>query len=345
MQKTVFIVDDNDTNLSTAKSALKDYYRVMSMPSAAKLFTLIEKVTPDIILLDIEMPEVDGFEALALLKANEKFANIPVIFLTSINDAEVEARGFDAGVIDFITKPFSKPVLVNRIKSHLEIDSVIRERTATIEEKTKELQKLKDGIVYVLAEMVESRDKFSEGHIVRTAGYLRILLHAMAEEGLYTDEFEKNDSLESIVSASRLHDVGKITISDIVLNRVGDPLDSNSKQMRIHCKAGENVIDQIVQRTGAIRFLDNARLFAGSHHERWDGEGYPRKLQGTDIPWQGRVMAIVDTYDMHVTGRLSGEPITHEEAVELIKANSGLEFEPAIVDIFLKVHEQFKATA
>jgi len=131
MQKMIFVVDDSSTNLSVAKDALKEQYRVMTMPSAAKMFALIEKVKPDLILLDIEMPEMDGFEALSRLK--ESRADIPVVFLTSLLDAEVEVKGFQLGVIDFITKPFSAPVLINRIKTHLEIDELIRERTAQLQ--------------------------------------------------------------------------------------------------------------------------------------------------------------------------------------------------------------------
>ncbi|MCL2743980.1 MAG: response regulator [Planctomycetaceae bacterium] len=166
MEKTIFVVDDNDTNLSMAKETLKHLYRVMTMPAAAKMFTLLEKITPDLILLDIEMPEMDGFETLHKLKSNDLHASIPVVFLTSMTDAAVEARGFQLGVIDFITKPFSAPVLINRIKTHLNIDELIRERTKQLHQKTIQLQTLQNGIVFVLARYGRKsrpRDRRSRG--------------------------------------------------------------------------------------------------------------------------------------------------------------------------------------
>jgi len=150
--QTVFVVDDNLTNLATAKKTLQDHYRVMNLPSAAKMFALLEKITPDLILLDIEMPEMDGFEALSRLKSDPKQADIPVIFLTSMTDSAVEARGFELGVVDFINKPFSEPVLLNRIKTHLNIDEIIRERTA-------KLRRLQNTIIFGFADLVESRDE------------------------------------------------------------------------------------------------------------------------------------------------------------------------------------------
>ena len=145
MLKTIFVVDDNDTNLSMARDTLRDHYRVLTLPSALKMFTMIEKVTPDLILLDIEMPEMNGFEALERLKCNPALSEIPVIMLTGMSDSEMEIRGFQLGAVDFISKPFSAPVLINRIRSHLEIEELIRERTAQLEEKIEQLQALQNG--------------------------------------------------------------------------------------------------------------------------------------------------------------------------------------------------------
>ena len=333
MQKTIFVVDDNDTNLAAAKDALKDHYRVMTMPSASKMFTMIEKLTPDLILLDIEMPEINGFEALGCLK--ETHPDIPVIFLTSIIDAEVEARGFQLGVIDFITKPFSAPVLINRIKTHLDIDGLIRERTM-------QLQKLQNGVVFVLADMVENRDKGTGGHIERTSAFLKILIDAMLEDDSHTEELRKAD-LELLVSSARLHDVGKVAISDMILNKPGGLTDNEFEIMKTHAAEGERIIDQIVSRTENVEFLHNAKLFAGTHHERWDGKGYPFGLMETDIPLQGRVMAIVDVYDALVSERPYKKPFTHEDAVKIIMDGAGSQFDPEITDLFFKTKEQFRA--
>jgi len=342
MKKTIFVVDDNDTNLASAKEALKEQYRVMTLPSAAKMFTLLEKVNPDLILLDIEMPEVDGFEALRQLKGNSAQAGIPVVFLTSLSNAEVEARGFQLGVIDFITKPFSAPVLINRIKTHLDIDEMIRERTSQLQQKTIQLQHMQNAIIFGFADMVESRDQVTGGHIERTSLYIQIIMDEMMARGLYADEIANLD-IEQFVSSARLHDVGKIAISDTILNKPGKLTDEEYAIMKTHTIAGETAIDQIASRTDDVGFLRNAKLFAGCHHERWDGKGYPRGLSGTDISLQGRTMAIADVYDALVSERPYKKPFSHEDAVKIIMEGSGSQFDPSIVNIFYEARTQFAA--
>jgi putative two-component system response regulator len=335
MQKTIFVVDDNDTNLSVAKEALKEQYRVMTLPSAIKMFALIEKIVPDLILLDMEMPEMDGFEALQRLKSNAMQAAIPVIFLTSMNEESIEVRGFQLGVVDFIGKPFSAPVLVNRIKTHLDIDEIIRERTA-------KLRRLQNGIVYGLADIVESRDENTGGHIDRTTYYMEVLLKAMMVKGLYIEEI-CDWNVEAVISSARLHDVGKISIKDNILNKPGSLTQEEFETMKTHSSEGEHLIDQMVFRTGDEEFLHNARLFAGYHHERWDGRGYPYGLEGTKIPLQGRLMAFVDVYDALISERPYKKAFTHEEAVGIIMENAGKQFDPNIADVFYEVKDQFKA--
>jgi len=335
MQKTIFVVDDSDTNLSVAKEALKEQYRVMTLPSAAKMFTLLQKITPDLILLDIEMPEMDGFEALYRLKGDVSQSNIPVIFLTSMTDESIEVRGFELGVVDFITKPFSKPVLLNRIRTHLHIDEIIRERTAKI-------QRLQNGIVFVLADIVENRDENTGGHIERTTTYIKILMDAMLERGYYVDELCDID-FDLFASSSRLHDAGKITVSDAILNKPDKLTDEEFKIMKKHAAEGERIINKMVSRTEDGEFLHHARLFAGYHHERWDGKGYPHGLAGTDIPLQGRIMAFADVYDALISERPYKKAFTHDEAVKIIMENTGKQFDPGIADVFYEVREQFKA--
>ena len=334
MQKTIFVIDDNDTNLLAAEEALDEQYRVMTMPSAVKMFALLEKVTPDLILLDIEMPEMDGFEALRRLKANNAHAGIPVIFLTGTTDTSIEARGFQMGAVDFITKPFSAPVLLNRLKSHLNIDELIRERTTQID-------RLKNSIVFVLADMVESRDRGTGGHVERTAAYIEILINAMlTQHGVYADEL-RGINLESLVSSARLHDVGKIAVPDAILSKPGKLTKEEFEIMKKHCAEGERIIDKIVLRTGNVEFLQNAKLFAGYHHERWDGTGYPYALEGTKIPLQGRIMAIIDVYDALISERPYKKPFTEEEAVKIIMDNASKHFDPFIADVFFKVSGNF----
>ena len=333
MQKTIYVVDDNDINLQVAEDALKEHYRIMTLPSAKRMFALLEKIKPDLILLDIEMPEMDGFEALQRLKAGGAHSDIPVIFLTSMNDTPTEVRGFQLGVVDFVTKPFSAPVLINRIKTHLQIDELIRERTAQI-------QRLKNAIVFSFADIVEKRDQDTGGHIERTSEYIEILVKAMIARGVHADELRSMD-LDSFISSARLHDVGKIAISDSILNKPGKLDEKEFTTMKTHVSEGEGVINQMSSRAEDNEFLINARLFAGYHHERWDGTGYPHGLKETEIPIQGRIMAIVDVYDALISGRPYKKPFTQEETIEIIMENSGKHFDPYIAEVFFEVKDQF----
>ena len=343
MQKTVFVVDDNEINLTIANEVLKGQYKVMTMPSASKMFALIEKVVPNIILLDIEMPEMDGFEALKRIKNNAALADIPVIFLTAMTDSDVEARVFQLGVIDFITKPFSPPVLINRIKTHLEIDEVIRERTSLLHQKTVQLQKLQNSMVSVIADMIENRDEGTGNHIERTTTYIRILIDAMIIRKVYAEELSVMD-LDLLCSSARLHDVGKIAIPDAILNKPGKLTTEEYEIMKTHSIQGERIIDQMALHVGSnVEFLTNAKLFAGSHHERWDGKGYPRGLDRLNIPLHGRIMAVVDVYDALVSKRPYKDPFSPEEAVNIIMDSTGEMFDPLIVEVFNEVKEQFKA--
>jgi putative two-component system response regulator len=318
-----------------AEAVLEDYYNVMTMPSAAKMFTLLEKFTPDLILLDIEMPVIDGLTALQELKSEGSWAVIPVMFLTGRDDPDVEARGFEMGAVDFVTKPFSAPVLLNRIKTHLDIDGIIRERTA-------QLNKLQNSIIAVLVDMVENRDRGTGGHIERTSMYIKILIDALKSHGVYTDELASWDE-EKVVSSARMHDLGKISITDLIINKPGKLTEEEFEVIKAHALEGERIIDKIISQTGEGDFLLNAKLFAGSHHERWDGKGYPRGLKGEEIPLQGRIMAIVDVYDALVSERSYKKAFPEEEAVKIIMENSGTQYDPKIAEIFFEVREKFKA--
>jgi len=335
--KTIFAVDDSDTNLSLTKKTLEEHYRILTMPSAEKMFELLKKITPDLILLDIEMPEINGVEAFKKLKANHIHEQIPVIFLTGRNDTAIEAMCFELGAVDFITKPFSAPVLMHRIKTYLNIDEIIHERTA-------QLQRLQSGIVSVLADIVENRDTETSGHVERIVAYIRILLEAMKEHNVYADEIQNWD-METVVLSARLHDMGKIVVSDVVLNKPDRLTGDEYGVIRTHADEGVRIIEKMVEQTGEADFLQNAKLFAGYHHEYWDGTGYPYRLKGTEIPLQGRIMAIVDTYDALISKRPYKEALAVDEAERIIMENAGKQFDPNIIKVFFKVKEQLKKAA
>jgi len=333
--KTIFIVDDNDTNLMAAITALDNTYKTFPLPSAAKMFKLLEKIIPDLILLDIDMPEMDGFQAMSVLKSDEKLKTIPVIFLTAKNDAESEIHGFEMGALDFINKPFSAPVLIRRIETHIETDRLIKESQQAVRD-------IHNATINVIADVVESRDRVTGGHIERTQAYLEILINELIRCGTYAGEISNWD-ISLLLPSAQLHDVGKINVSDLILNKPGKLTDEEFALIKKHCEEGERIIDRIIRKTSDDGFLLHAKKFAGYHHEKWDGTGYPRGLRGEEIPLEGRIMAIADVYDALVSERPYKKPFTHEQAVKIIKEGSGAHFDPKIAEIFLSIAEVFCA--
>ena len=334
MRKTIFVVDDNDTNLSKAEEGLEDIYDVMTIPSGVRLFTILKKVKPNLILLDIEMPEMDGFQVLEQLMSDKEYKNIPVIFLTGVRSPEVEARGFENGAVDFITKPFSTPVLLNRVKLHIDVNLLIKEHT-------ERLARNHQNMIFILADMVENRDSGTGGHIERTSEYVKVIVAEMQKQGTYSEEIKDWD-LEMMGICAILHDIGKIGVTDSILNKPGRLTDDEFALMKNHASNGAKIINRVINRTGEDEFLHNALLFAEFHHESWDGSGYPHGLKGMDIPIQGRIMAIADVYDALISERPYKPAFTHEKAVDIIMKDSGKRFDPKISEIFNAIHEQFR---
>ena len=333
--KTIFVIDDSDVNLIKAKRALEGQFHVRTMPSAIKMLEIITKIKPDLILLDIEMPDMNGFEAILKLKENDSTKNIPVIFLTASTDDDAEARGLELGAVDFVTKPFSTSVLFNRITHHLHIEALLKKRT-------KRLERLQDGLLDVIVDMLESRDKVTGMHIERTSQYIKILMETMVINGVYADEMKGWD-LDVVVSSARLHDVGKIAVSDLVLKKPARLTPEEYEEIKQHAPEGERIVERLIAKTGEENFLSHARLFAGYHHEKWDGSGYPRGLAGEAIPLQGRIMAVADVYDALVSTRPYKDPFTREKAEEIITEEAGRHFDPTIVDVFVTVKDLFAA--
>jgi len=333
MMKIVFVVDDVETNRASAKLALADTYRTFTLPSAEKMFSLAEKVRPDLILLDIDMPEMDGFEAIQLLKSNPKLRSIPVVFLTAKNDAVMEIRGFELGALDFISKPFSPPVLLKRIEMHIEADKMMKNAQRSV-------QRIHNATINAIADVVESRNNISGGHVTRTQVYIKLLLNELIRTGVYTEEISQWDR-RLLLPSAQLHDVGKITISDSVLNKPDKLNEDEFESVKRHCREGERIIERIIEQTEDDSFLLHAKNFASSHHEKWDGTGYPRKLVGEEIPLEGRIMAIADVYDALITDRPYRKALSHDEAVQIIEEGSGTHFDPRIVEAFLGVAKDF----
>ncbi|MCL1836134.1 MAG: response regulator [Treponema sp.] len=351
----IIMVDDNMANLTMGRNMLKTFYEVYPAPSSAKFFEILENVTPDLVLLDIEMPEMNGYEAIKKLKADERFANIPVIFLTAKSDENSELEGFDLGAVDYISKPFSGPLLLKRIANQLLIteqkkellanQAVLQDYADNLEErvhsKTKEVINLQNAVLSTVADLVEYRDQLTGGHVTRTQMYLKALTDELIREGLYQDEMAGWD-IDFFLSSAQLHDVGKIAISDMILNKPAKLTMEEFEIMKSHVTVGVDAIERIMRNTEEHAFLNHALLITGTHHEKWDGTGYPMGLKGKNIPLEGRLMAIADVYDALIAVRPYKEPFSCEQARKIILESSGTHFDPILVEVFKNVVSEFE---
>ncbi|MCL2634670.1 MAG: response regulator [Oscillospiraceae bacterium] len=347
-RKKIFIVDDVPANLSIGRNLLKEFYDVYPAPSAAKLFEILEKVIPDLVLLDIDMPEMDGYQAIKIMKADTRFRDIPVIFLTAKDDEASEMEGFDLGALDYITKPFSGPLLLRRISNLLLIEQQKHDLKdyadnleVKVKEKTDEIYNLQNAILATVTDLVEFRDKSTGGHIIRTQRYLKVLVDELFNWEEYKEEIEKWN-MDFFVTSAQLHDVGKIAITDLILNKPGKLDPEEFEIMKTHTTVGVEATERIMNETKEHSFLLHALLIAGTHHEKWDGSGYPGGLSGKNIPLEGRLMAIVDVYDALVSERPYKKAFDHEKACGIIEENAGSHFDPTLVEVFKKVKDMFE---
>ncbi|MCL2002886.1 MAG: response regulator [Oscillospiraceae bacterium] len=349
-RELIVIVDDDITNLTIARKNLAETYAVFTAPSGKKLFSLLEKVEPDLILLDVNMPEMNGYEVIRQLKNNEETKQIPIIFLTAKGGGESELEGLSLGAVDYIVKPFSPPLLRKRIELHLLVAAQKRELVILnnhlqelVDAKTQSVLELQNTLLHAMAELVEYRDDITGGHVDRMHNYLGVLLRALEQKGSYRDEVKSWD-MELVLQSAKLHDVGKIAIPDEILLKPGKLTAEEFEKIKEHTTFGEKIISKVKDNTTDQAFLDYARTFVSSHHEKWDGQGYPRGLKGEDIPLLGRIMAIVDVYDALVSVRPYKSAFSHKEAIEIIKQSSGTHFDPELVEIFLSCEKDFERT-
>jgi putative two-component system response regulator len=336
------LVDDDLTNLFTTKTALQNKYDVITVSSGILALELLEKKIPDLILLDIEMPEMNGYETIKRIKANKKFAKIPVIFLTALTSADYEFEGLTLGAADYITKPFNEKILQKRIETHLLLAEHANNLEHLVDAKTEKIMQLQDAILSTVAELVEFRDDNTGGHIDRTQNYLKLLVEKMTERGLYKEAVEVWD-LNLLIQSAQLHDVGKICIPDSILNKPGKLTEDEFEIMKNHAIRGKDAIMRIVKKVDESEFLHQAALIAHTHHERWDGRGYPQGLKEEEIPLHGRLMAIADVYDALISERPYKKAFTHEEAVKIISEGKGTQFDPLLTELFEDIENEFRA--
>ena len=350
-KQKIMLVDDNKANLTIGKSILGEHYNVYALPSAEKLFEFLKHVTPDLILLDIDMPGLTGYETLTVLKADRQYMDIPVIFVTAKASETDEYAGLALGAIDYVTKPFAPALLLKRIENHLLIqnqkmrlqdfnDNLLR----MVKEKTQQVFNLQNAIMSNMAELVEFRDITTGRHISRTQKYLKKLTEQLIEDGVYADQLLVWD-MDVILLSSQLHDVGKIAISDTILNKAGKLSPEEFEIMKSHAQKGREVIEKMEHSADFVTPMDHAKFFAGTHHEKWDGSGYPHGLAGEDIPLEGRIMAIADVYDALISVRPYKKSFTADESAQIIIEGGGTHFDPALTETFKKIKNDFAAIA
>jgi putative two-component system response regulator len=309
-QPLILAVDDEASNLQLLRQILQDHYRLRFAKDGPRALDLAREELPDLILLDVMMPGMSGYEVCAALKADPALAAVPVIFVTALNDTADELEGFEAGAVDYITKPVSPPIVRARVRTHLSLVRMEELRASRLE------------IVQRLGLAAEYKDNETGLHVIRMSHFARILGLAAGMTDAEADD---------LLHAAPMHDVGKIGIPDRVLLKPG-PLDADEWQiMKGHAQIGAEIIGQHDHGVLAL-----ARNIALTHHEKWDGSGYPNGLAGAAIPLEGRICAIADVFDALTSVRPYKKAWTEEEAVDFLVKQKGRHFDPVLVDLFLE---------
>jgi putative two-component system response regulator len=330
--KQILIVDDNLMSLQQISAFIEDAYDTVLAKSGEQALKICVKKIPDLIILDVEMPEMNGFEVMDQLKKNLLLSRIPVIFLTANRDSSTEVRALESGAVDFIVKPAEREILLHRIGLHLKLSDYQRYLENTVRD-------LEDNIVTAFSDMIEYRDESTGGHVTRTAKYVEMICRELTAAGDFPDELNEK-AIELITRAAPLHDVGKIGISDIILLKPAMLNDEEFAIIKTHTTIGADLLRSMYQRTPQA-YLEYGIMIALSHHERVDGKGYPQGLKGDAIPLCARIMAVSDVYDALVDTRVYKRPMTHADACRIIYAGMGTQFDSKVVKAFQNVQHMF----
>lgn len=350
---TVLVIDDTPENLALMSGLLKESYRVKVANNGERGLQIAGSDSPpDLILLDIMMPGMDGYEVLARLKADAGTESIPVIFLTAKSEVEDEERGLLLGAVDYITKPISPPIVLVRVATHLHLKTVadfLRDKSAFLQaevaRRTEELQAIQDVTIFTMASLAETRDNETGNHIRRTQYYVRSLCVALREHPRFK-AFLTPQTIDSLFKSAPLHDIGKVGIPDLILLKPGRLTPEEFEVMKTHTTLGREAIQRAEDQLGLeVDFLRHAKEIAYCHQEKWDGSGYPQGLAGDAIPISARLMALADVYDALISRRVYKPPMSHEQACAIIREGRGAHFDPDIVDAFDRQEEDFRAIA
>lgn len=348
---TVLIIDDSPENLRLISSLIKNRHKTKVANSGKKGLTLAQtRPYPDLILLDIMMPDISGYEVCTILKKNPETQHIPIIFLTARSDAEDEEKGLQAGAVDYITKPISPPILCARIETHLALkasanflENQNRFLEQEVAKRTAEIEAIQDAAIIAMTSLAETRDSETGNHIYRTQYYTLALAQHLQHHPHFSTQLT-DETIQLIYKSAPLHDIGKVGIPDRVLLKPGKLTEDEFEMMKKHTTLGFRALEHAEHIIGmSVNFLAIAKEIAKSHHEHWDGSGYPEGLAGEKIPLAARLMALGDVYDALVSKRIYKPSISHEDAVKIITKGKGQHFDPDIVDAFLDLQEKFKS--
>lgn len=350
---TILVVDDTPDNITLLCSLLGEQYRNKVATNGEKALKIARSdPKPDLILLDIMMPEIDGYEVCRQLKADPATEHIPVIFLTAKSQEGDETKGFELGAVDYITKPIVPPILMARVQTHLALQDArkfLEKQNEVleiqVEERTRQLASLQDAIIISMASLAETRDNETGHHIRRTQHYVRELAVHLQDHPKFEGEID-DAFIATVYKTAPLHDIGKVGVPDAILLKPGRLSPDEFEIMKMHTVYGRDAIIAAEKTMEEPEnFLLTARDIAYCHHEKWDGNGYPRGLKGEEIPLSARLMAIADVYDALISKRIYKEAMPHAEAVGIIAKGRGKHFDPDVADAFLAIQDKFAAIA
>lgn len=343
----ILIVDDIGTNLAILTSIIK---RAGYMPrlvySAKQAISAIESKTPNLILLDISMPDIDGFDLCSMLKKKPSTREIPVIFISALNSTEDKVRGFQLGAVDYITKPFDGEEVILRINTHLKIYTMRKELEAynrrlckIINDQIRKVYEGQRAVLYAMAKLTVAKDATKKDHLERTGRNSKLLAMSMQLSPKFKDMIS-DSFIETIELAALLHDIGKISIPDHVLLKPAELNTQEREIVKTHARIGADTLREIYSYCDQNEYIRMAIEIAEHHHENWDGTGYPDGLSGTEIPLSARIVSIIDTYDGLISERCYRKALSHEKTMKIINEASGKKFDPDIVQVFNKIQHQ-----
>ena len=345
---TIMTVDDTPENLNLLRTMLQGLgHRVLAFPNGRMALNAATKNPPDLILLDINMPDMDGFEVCKRLKADERLQEIPVLFISALTEIENKVKAFKAGGVDYVTKPFQLEEVQARVEAHLrlrkmeiELERYNLHLEKLVMEKTREITDSQMATILALSKLAESRDDETGHHIERVRTFSKLLAEQLRRDSRYAQSIS-DSYVENIYYAAPLHDIGKVGIPDNILLKPGKLTPEEFEIMKTHPVIGANTLQSVQANYPKNLFLNMGIAVAHAHHEKWDGSGYPDGLTGEDIPLAGRILALADVYDALRSKRPYKPAFSHEESCEIILKGSGQHFDPAVVDAFKKVESEF----